>query len=160
DLSLLFVTSPSESNKTVITHELRGLFTAEAQDFSKLDYFMVADLDNNPDTGADPSCLGLGIPAAVGAELVTRVHVNPVIEGGANPLLRNLVTTPSVFTFDGSCFTEQSDTSIASRSAPSVAPLDNVSGCGSDATFSSIDCRLDELIALVTDSNELGKYQD
>jgi hypothetical protein len=78
DISMLSVTQFEGTvetefvSTTEFTHELFGTFTNEAfmRYFGGLDYFVLADLDNNPKTGGAPA--DLGIPTAFqGAELVT-----------------------------------------------------------------------------------------
>jgi len=136
DISMVYV-SELDNNTTVFTHELLSPFTLKTfQSFNgALEYFVLADLDNNPTTGGSPA--DLGIPTSfTGAELVTRVRVALAVEGSLP--LSNLVASVSlppnllaqadifplpsvgrtVWRFEGDSFVEVDDPSITANVRP------------------------------------------
>ena len=116
DISMLFVTLPDPGTKTEFAHELFGPISSAAfGTFSGLEYFVLADLDNDASTGGAPA--SLGIPTTFeGAELVTRVTVVFL----PTPLL---LTVPTVWKFEGGGFVQVSDPSISSRIDERVAVI-------------------------------------
>jgi hypothetical protein len=120
DISALFVTDTEPSGTTRFAHELFGIFTDQSVErFESLEFFVLADLDNDASTGGAPA--DLGIPTTFqGAELVTRVQVFRLIE---SPL--RVVTVPTVWQFRAGAFVEVVDPSIQSRVDESVSTIHN-----------------------------------
>jgi hypothetical protein len=100
---------------------------------SGLEYFVLADLDNDSTTGGGPAVLGIPTDFQ-GAELVTRVAVSLLIESP-----ERTVVTPTLWKFQNGAFVEVSDPSITARIDQIVggvdAPIEN--GEGEEITHTS-----------------------
>jgi len=85
---------------TLFSQEVAGVFS---DNISGLDYFFLADLDNNQDTGGSP--INIGLPLTLqGIELVARVQVDAV-NGVA-------MATPTVHKFQNGSFVQIIDPSV------------------------------------------------
>jgi hypothetical protein len=129
DLSMLFATEPETSAPRLeFAHELFGIFDDGASQFTRLLYFVLADMDANPNTGAPPSAvtdlIGLnGVTFAFrGAEMVTRVEVFPIFAGGGEfETLDRVVPVATAWRFVNGAFEQIDDPGIRARIDASVA---------------------------------------
>ncbi|MEM9483309.1 MAG: CARDB domain-containing protein [Cyanobacteria bacterium P01_F01_bin.116] len=174
DISMVYV-SEFDNNTTAFTHELLGPFTFETfqPTNNALEYFVLADLDNNTATGGNPA--DLDIPTSfTGAELVTRVRVVRFFEGSLPPsnlvasvslppnllaqadnLFPPLSVTGTVWRFEEGSFVEVDDPSIAA----SVVPISFIQDEFDGAEPTETEVRLADAVSIKF-SNEVRGEAD
>lgn len=88
------------------THLFASTFGLFPEDITGLNYFFIADLDNNPNTGGTPT--DVGVPISVqGVELVSRVQVT--VSGGVSQ------GVPMTWKFQGGQFVPITDPGIQAK---------------------------------------------
>ena len=116
-----------DGTATRVIHEVAGVLDATTLDFDTIEYLTFLDLDGDTATGGSPSVLGFET-AFEGAEIVLRVHLDPVIVEAAPAQLPVLLTHTSFWRFDlrEQTFLEVQDAKVSARIVPIIDIIDPI----------------------------------